>query len=97
MQIQPIGNRLVVQLIKKEQTSSAGIIVATEEKTEQAKGTIIAIGNVSGSEENITNLGLKEGDTVIFGKFAGEEVENDNSSETYKILNGKDILAILKK
>lgn len=96
MKITPIGNRLVVKLIKKETTSAAGIIVATEEKNEQAKGEIVALGEGMGSEENIKDLGLTIGDTIIFGKFAGEEVEGENPGETFKILNGKDVLAIIK-
>jgi chaperonin GroES len=96
MDIQPIGNRLVVKLIKKEQTSASGIIISTEEKNEQAKGEIVAIADGVGTIENIKDLGLKKGQIVLFGKFAGEEVEGEEAGIMYKILSGKDVLAIIK-
>jgi chaperonin GroES len=96
MNIQPIGNRLVIKLAKKEQTSKSGIIIATEAKDEQAIGEIVAIGKGQGSEDNITELGLQVGDKVVFGKFAGEEVETEETGTIFKIMNGKDILGILK-
>ena len=96
MHIQPLGNRVVVKLTKKETTSASGIIISTEEKNEQARGEVISIGAGQGSEENVGELGLTLGDVVLFGKYAGEEVEGDEAGVVYKILNGKDILAILK-
>lgn len=97
MNIKPLGNRLVVKLVKKEQTSAAGIIISTEEKNEQAKGEVVSIGGGQGKDENITELGIKVGDKVIFGQYAGEEVEDDKEhGVTYKILGGKDILAIIE-
>ncbi len=97
MKIKPLGNRLVVKLVKKKTTTASGIIISSEEKNEQAKGEIIAIGGGQGSEENITNLKLKTGDTVIFGKYAGDEVESEpGDTEVYKILNGKDVIAIVE-
>ena len=96
MHIQPLGNRVVVKLTKKETTSASGIIISTEEKNEQARGEVISIGAGQGSEENVGELGLTLGDIVLFGKYAGEEVEGDEAGVVYKILNGKDILAILK-
>ncbi len=97
MNIKPLGNRLVVKLVKKDQTSASGIIISTEEKNEQAKGEVVAIGGGQGKDENIQDLGLKAGDKVIFGQYAGEEVEDDSAQGVvYKILSGKDILAIIE-
>ncbi len=94
--IKPIGNRIVVQLTKKKNVSTSGIILTTEEKNEQAIGEVLAIGGGQGSDENVKDLGLKVGDKVLFGKYAGEEIQDDSDSETlYKILNGKDVLAII--
>jgi chaperonin GroES len=97
MTIKPLGNRVVVRLAKQKNITSSGIILAVEEKNEQALGEIISIGSGFG-EENIQNMGLKVGDTVMFGKYSGEEVKDELDSETiYKIVNGKDILAIIEK
>jgi chaperonin GroES len=98
MKIKPLGNRAVVKLIKKPQTSSSGIIISTTEKEEQSMGEIIAVGTGLGTEENIKELGLKDGDKIIFGKYAGEELkEMEEGDVTYKILNGKDIMGIITK
>lgn len=97
MTIKPLGNRVVVKLIKQKTTSASGIILSSEEKNEQAVGEIISIGSGFG-EENVQNLGLKIGDSVMFGKYSGEEIKDDMDSDTvYKIVNGKDIMAIVGK
>ncbi len=99
MTIKPLGNRLVVELIKQKNTTASGIIVSTKEENEQSQGRIIALGTGADidSEINVTSLGLQVGDTVLFGKYAGEEVTADSSSDTvYKILNSKDVLALIQ-
>lgn len=99
MTIIPLGNRLVVKLIKQKNTSASGIILSTEDKNEQSMGEIISLGNgVSSPDEiKITDLGLKSGDVVLFGKYSGEEVKDETDPDTiFKILNAKDVLAIIK-
>ncbi len=97
MTIKPIGNRLVVELVKQKTTSTSGIILSAEEKNEQAVGRIIAIGNGLGSDENITNLGLNIGDKVLFGKYAGEEIQDStDENKIYKILKATDVLATIQ-
>lgn len=99
MTIIPLGNRLVIKLIKQKNTSVSGIILSTEDKNEQSIGQIVSLGagaNIS-EEMNIKDLGVKIGDTVLFGKYSGEEVKDEMDSDTiYKILNAKDILAIIQ-
>jgi chaperonin GroES len=99
MNIKPLGNRVVVQLIKQKTTSASGIILTTEEKNEQAMGKIISMGkgaDVDGEIE-LKDLEVKVGDTVLFGRYAGEEVKDESDSETvFKILSSKDILAVIE-
>lgn len=95
MTIKPIGNRVVVKLVKQKKTSNSGIIISNEEKNEQAMGVVVKIGAGIGPD-NVGNLGLQEKDTVIFGKYSGEEVVDSVDSETvYKILDAKDIYAVI--
>ncbi len=97
MTIKPLGNRVVVRLIKQKNTTSSGIIISTEEKNEQAMGEVVSIGAGFG-DENVQNLGLKVGDKVMFGKYSGEEIKDEQDPETiYKIVKGSDILAIIEK
>ena len=99
MTIKPLGNRLVVKLIKQKNTSASGIILTTEDKNEQTIGTIISLGNgaVIENEMQIKDLNVKIGDTVLFGKYGGEEIKDEADPDTiFKILSAKDILAIIE-
>lgn len=97
MKVKPIGNRILVQPLKQEEVTASGIVLpASAEKEKKSQGKIIALGN----GEEIQRLGLKEGDTVIFGRYSGEEIEIEN--EQFKILNvskekdDSDVLAIVE-
>jgi chaperonin GroES len=101
MKVKPIGNRVLVKQLSTEEVTKSGIVLpATADKEKKAQVKIVELGN--GSE--ITALGLKLGDTVVFGKYAGEEVEmEENGSKVeYKILyvgrekDDSDILAIIE-
>lgn len=96
MHIKPIGNRAVIKL-SKVKTTKSGIIIALDEKNEQAIGEIIAIGNGSNtSEGNITELGLKIGDKVLVSKYGGETVQDEiDESIEYKIILAKDLIAVI--
>ncbi|MFA5022425.1 MAG: co-chaperone GroES [Patescibacteria group bacterium] len=91
MKLKPLGNRVVVAPMTEEETTKSGIILPdTVDKEKKAEGKILAIGD----GEKIIKLGLKVGDKVIFGKYAGEEVKVDK--EEYKILSDEDVLAVIE-
>ncbi|HLC89924.1 MAG TPA: co-chaperone GroES [Patescibacteria group bacterium] len=91
MKLRPLGNRIVVEPLSEEETTKSGIILPdTVDKEKKAEGKVTAIG----SGEKITKLGLKVGDKVIFGKYAGEEVKVDEKE--YKILSDEDVLAVIE-
>ena len=91
MKLRPLGNRIVVESLTEEETNKAGIILPdTVDKEKKAEGKVLAIGD----GEKITKLGLKVGDKVIFGKYAGEEVKVDEVE--YKILSDEDVLAVIE-
>ncbi len=98
MLIKPIGNRLVVKLVKQKKTSASGIILSTKEENEQSIGEVISIGpgaNID-TEINVTKLGISIGDKVLFGKYSGEEIKDEADPETvYKILKANDVMAIV--
>ena len=108
MKLKPLGNRVVVEPLTEEETTKSGIILPdTIDKEKKAEGKILAIGD----GEKIQKLGLKEGDTVLFGKYAGEEVSLDSPLVSadrmkalqgqkkfeYKILSDEDVLAVVTK
>ena len=91
MKLRPLGNRIAVEPLTEEETTKAGIILPdTVDKEKKAEGKVIAIGD----GEKIQKLGLKEGDKVLFGKYAGEEVKVEEKE--YKILSDEDVLAVIE-
>lgn len=92
MKLKPLGDRVVVKPVEQAEMTASGIVLPdTVEKEKKEEGEVVAVGN----GEKIQKLGLKTGDRVLFGKYAGEEVEVDKVE--YKVLEDKDVLAILEK
>ena len=90
MKLKQLGTRVVVEPLTEEETTKSGIILPeTVDKEKKAEGKVIAIGD----GEKITKLGLKVGDRVLFGKYAGEEVTVEEVD--YKILSDEDVLAVV--
>ncbi len=88
MKLQPLGDRIVVKPVTEEEVTKSGIVLPdTVEKEKKEEGEVIAIGD----GEKIKKLGLQEGDKVIFGKYAGEEVTLEEVE--YKVLKDEDVLA----
>lgn len=82
---------MIVEQITEEEVTKSGIVLPdTVDKEKKAEGKVIAIG----SGEKIQKLNLKEGDKVIFGKYAGEDVSVDEVD--YKILSDEDVLAVVE-
>lgn len=101
MKVKPIGNRVLVKQLSTEEVTKSGIVLpATADKEKKAQGKIVALGN----GEMVASLGLKIDDVVVFGKYAGDEVEVEESGEKseYKILyvgkekDESDVLAIVE-
>jgi chaperonin GroES len=95
MQIKPIGNRVVVAITKQTQTTASGIIIATEPKNEQQKGTVVAIGEGYGEEKDLTQS-IKVGQIVLFGRYGGDDYRDESQNKDYKIVSSKDIIAIIE-
>lgn len=101
MKVKPLGNRVLVKQLSSEEVTKSGIVLPdTADKEKKAQGKIIALGN----GDEVAKTGLKIGDTVVFGKYAGDEVELDEDGEKveYKILyigkekDESDILALVE-
>jgi len=82
MRITPLGDRILVKILKTEEKTTSGILLPDSAKEKKAAGEVVAIGN----GEVVTKLNLKIGDKVLFGKYSGEDVEMDNDKAEYKIL-----------
>lgn len=89
MNIQPLGNRVLVKPSVAEEKTASGIIIPDTAKEKPLKGQVIAIGK--GIDDK--GLTVKVNDTVIYGKFVGTEVNLDGTD--YLIIEETDILAII--
>ena len=89
MNIQPLGDRVLVLPAPAEE-KIGGIIIPDTAKEKPLRGKIVAAGNGTKDEEMI----LKEGDQVLYGKYAGTELEFDG--ENYLMMRQSDVLAIIK-
>lgn len=97
MTITPIGNRILVQISKKSQTSKFGIIIHQEAKDEQTLGQIIAIGSGFGDEKQLLE-NVKIGDMVLFSSYSGQEIKDEQNEELiYKVIEIKNVAAIVVK
>ena len=89
MKIKPLADRVLVLPAPAEEKTIGGIIIPDSAKEKPLKGKVIAIGNGTKDEEMV----VKPDDTVLYGKYAGTEIELDG--EKYLIMKQSDILAIL--
>ena len=89
MKIKPLADRVLVLPAPAEEKTIGGIIIPDSAKKKPLKGKVIAIGNGTKDEEMV----VKPDDTVLYGKYAGTEIELDG--EKYLIMKQSDILAIL--
>lgn len=89
MTIKPLADRVLVLPAQAEE-KVGGIIIPDTAKEKPQRGKVIAVGNGTKDEEMI----LKVGDEVLYGKYAGTELENDG--EKYLIMRQSDVLAIVE-
>ncbi|MBQ7388173.1 MAG: co-chaperone GroES [Paludibacteraceae bacterium] len=89
MNIKPLADRVLIQPAAAEEKTVGGIIIPDSAKEKPLKGIVVAVGTGSKDEEMI----LKAGDTVLYGKYAGTELELDG--EKYLIMRQSDVLAII--
>lgn len=89
MNIKPLADRVLIAPAKAEEKTVGGIIIPDTAKEKPLQGEVLAVGNGTKDEEMV----LKKGDTVLYGKYSGTEIELDN--EKYLIMRQSDVFAVL--
>lgn len=89
MNIKPLADRVLIKPAPAEEKTAGGIIIPDTAKEKPLQGEVLAAGNGTKDEEMV----LKAGDTVLYGKYTGTEVELDG--EKYLIMRQSDVLAVL--
>jgi chaperonin GroES len=94
MKIRPLHDRLLVRRIEEKEMARGGIIIPDTAKEKPMEGEVLAVGN-GRVLENGTKLALdvKVGDRVLFGKYAGNEIEIDG--EEVVVVREDEVLAIM--
>ncbi|HHL53193.1 MAG TPA: co-chaperone GroES [Flammeovirgaceae bacterium] len=87
--IKPLADRVLVQPEPAEETTASGIIIPDTAKEKPQRGTVVAVGNGKKDEP----MTVKEGDKVLYGKYAGTEITIDGTE--YLIMRESDIFAIV--
>ena len=90
MNIKPIGERVLLKPIKKEEKTKSGILLSSKSSNTDTKNEaeVVALGKGEKLQ------GIKVGDRVIFNKFSGNEIEDGDVK--YLIVNADDILAVIE-
>lgn len=89
LNIKPLADRVIVKAAQAEQKTAGGIIIPDTAKEKPQRGEVIAVGNGKKDEP----MTVKVGDVVLYGKYAGTEI--NYNGEDYLIMKESDILAIL--
>ena len=95
MALRPLHDRILVQRIEESEQKVGGIIIpdSAKEKPQQGKVVAVGAGKIEKDGKRIT-LDVKEGDTILFGKYSGQEVRVDN--EDYLIMREDEVLAVIE-
>ena len=92
MDLQPLGDRLIVEVLEEEETTESGIVLPDTAKEKPQRGRVLAIGPGARNEDGeYMPMDLAEGDEIIFSKYGGTEVKL--GTEEYLILRESDVLA----
>ena len=95
MKFRPLLDRVVVRRVEEESRTAGGIIIPDTAKEKPSQGIVVAVGpgGVNDNGKTIV-MTLKEGDRILFGKWAGTEIKVDG--ETLLIMRENDVLGVLE-
>lgn len=92
--IKPLGERVLIEAIAKEETTASGIVLPDSAKEKPQEGKVVAVGSGTLKDGVRVALEVKEGDRVLFSKYAGTEIKYDGKE--YLIMKESEIHAIFE-
>jgi chaperonin GroES len=96
MKVRPLHDRIIIQRIEEEEQRVGGIIIPDTAKEKPQQGKVIAVGKGRLEKDGkVTPLDVKAGDTVLFGKYAGQEIKIDG--DEYLIIREEEVLGVIEK
>ena len=95
MKIRPLHDRVIVKRVEEEEKTKGGIIIPDTAKEKPVEGKVIAVGNGKLLDNGtLQPLEIKNGDKILFGKYAGTEINIDG--EEHLIMREDDVIAIVE-
>jgi chaperonin GroES len=96
MKARPLHDRIFVQRLDEGEQHVGGIIIPDSAKEKPQRGKVFAVGDGTRTDEgDLRPLDVKDGDTILFGKYAGQEVTLDGVQ--YLIMRETDVLAVMDR
>lgn len=96
MRVRPLYDRILVQRMQEEEKTKGGIIIPETAKEKSVEGKVVAVGKGKLNEKGeLSPLEVKPGDRVMFGKYAGTEIQIEG--EDHLIMREDDLLAIIEE
>ncbi len=95
MKVRPLHDRIIVQRIEEGEQKVGGIIIPDTAKEKPQQGKVIAVGKGKTKDDGKSvPLDVKEGDTILFGKYSGQEIKVDG--QEYLIMREDEVLGVLE-
>jgi len=95
MKVRPLQDRLLVRRLEETEKTKGGIIIPDAAKERPLEGKVIAVGSGKRLEDGtVVPLDVKEGDRILFGKYAGTEIKIDGTE--HMILREDEVLGVIE-
>ncbi|MGQ0732945.1 MAG: co-chaperone GroES [Acidobacteriota bacterium] len=96
MALRPLHDRILVERLEEAEQKVGGIIIPDSAKEKPQQGKVIAVGaGKSDKDGKRIPLDVKDGDTILFGKYSGQEIKVDGNE--YLIMREDEVLAVVTK
>jgi chaperonin GroES len=96
MKVRPLHDRIIVERLEEAEQRVGGIIIPDTAKEKPQQGKVLAVGKGRVEKDGkVTPLDVKAGDTILFGKYAGQEIKIDGSE--YLIIREEEVLGVIEK
>jgi len=93
MNVRPLHDRIIVHRLEEGEQKVGGIIIPDTAKEKPQQGKVISVGLGKREKNERIPLDVKEGDTILFGKYSGQEIKLDGNE--YLIMREDEVLAVI--
>ena len=94
IKVRPLHDRIIVQRLEEDEQQVGGIIIPDTAKEKPQQGKVMAVGKGKVKEDGgIMPMDVKDGDTILFGKYSGQEIKLDG--DDYLIMKEDEVLGVV--